>query len=341
MRSLYIHFPFCETKCHYCDFYSIGREKTRPEDAGTFERALLAECKREANRLAPEIDTIFFGGGTPSMTDPDSMARAIEPLQLSSRIHSGTEWTMEANPSSIDRERLTEYKKIGVNRISMGVQSLNDARLAALGRVHGRDEALDALETLFSTGFSNVSVDLLCGVPDQPDEELEAAMKRLLSFPITHLSCYLLTLVKGHAMYKKLPDEDTQLRHLLLIDRVMKEHGFEHYEISNFCKPGKQARHNLAYWKRQGYLGLGPSAHSYDSAAQKRWKNTSNLNKYATLLERNESPIENVEELSTEQLEIEKWMLALRLSEGVPEQWLTSINQKQKASIYRREGLIG
>lgn len=340
MRSLYVHFPFCETKCHYCDFYSIGREKTRPEDAGTFEKSLIAECKRQAHRLDTQIDTIFFGGGTPSMTDPDSMARAIEPLELSRRVHAGTEWTMEANPSSVDRERLIEYRKLGVNRISMGVQSLNDERLVALGRVHGESQALDALETLFSAGFKNVSVDLLCGVPDQSDDELETAMKRLLSFPITHLSCYLLTLVKGHAMYKKLPNEETQLRHLLLIDQVMKEHGFEHYEISNFCKLGFEAKHNLAYWKRHGYLGLGPSAHSYDADSKKRWKNTSNLSRYAEVLEQNESPIEWIEDLTDEQLEIEQWMLALRLSEGVPEAWLTSSNQRQKAAIYRREGLI-
>jgi len=340
MRSLYIHFPFCETKCHYCDFYSIGREKTHPEDAGTFEKSLIAESKRGGPLLSTQNDTKFFGGGNPSMTDPDSMERAIEPLQLSKRIHPATEWTMEANPSSVDRDRIKEYKKLGVNRISMGVQSLNDERLVALGRVHGESQALSALEELFSAGFKNVSVDLLCGVPDQSDEELEAAMKRLLSFPITHLSCYLLTLVKGHAMYKKLPDEDTQLRHLLLIDRVMRENGFEHYEISNFCQPGFQAKHNLAYWKRQGYLGLGPSAHSYDDQAQKRWKNTSNLARYAEILEQGESPIEWNEALSDEQLEIERWMLALRLSEGVPESWLTSSNQRQKAAIYRREGLI-
>lgn len=341
-RSLYIHFPFCESKCHYCDFYSIGREKTNLGDAPLFESALEAECKLWANSLDTQIDTIFLGGGTPSMTPPESMARALAPLQLERRIHAHTEFTMEANPSSVSRETLVGYRALGVNRVSMGVQALNDELLLKLGRVHSRTAALNALDILFNSGLENVSVDLLCGVPGQSLEELESALSILTQYPITHLSCYLLTLPKTHRMHKDLPDENVQLDHLLLIDRWMRGKGFEHYEISNFCKPTREAKHNLAYWTHQAYLGLGPSAHSFKKShnQSQRWKNISSLHPYARRLAQGEKPIEWTESLSSEQENLEKWMLALRLSEGFPQEWLQTPSQKSRAVQLQNEGLL-
>lgn len=367
LSSLYIHFPFCEAKCHYCDFYSIGRERTGEQDPLQFEAALARECARYADaaadgrsapsdslRLASSLDTIFFGGGTPSMTPPESMRRALAPLDLESRVTDATEWTMEANPSSVDLARLREYRAFGVNRISMGVQAMRDDLLARLGRVHSREAALRALDAIFAAGYANVSVDLLCGVPGQSIEDVESAMEALAAYPITHLSCYLLTLPKSHRMHRELPDEDGQLAHLLAIDRFMTARGFEHYEISNFAKPGKQARHNLAYWTGKGYLGLGPSAHSFSpgsagesfasgsmgGALARRWKNFSSLHKWASALEKGESPIEWTEELSPEQRELEKWMLALRLAEGFPAAWLDNDRRRARAEAFRREGLL-
>lgn len=331
LASLYVHFPFCETKCHYCDFYSLGRERTKVTDADQFETALTQECKLSAPMLAERMDTIFLGGGTPSMTPPESMARALTPLELHRRVDAQTEWTMEVNPSSVSAANLTAYRRLGVNRISMGVQALRDDLLLKLGRVHSRDAALKALETLFSVGFDNVSVDLLCGVPGQSIEDLREALERLTAFPITHLSCYLLTLTKTHKMYRDLPDEDTQLAHLLLIDEWMQAKGFEHYEISNYAQPGKRARHNLHYWQGGSYLGLGPSAHSFDAVAGTRWKNVSSLHKYAELLGQNKTPVEWTEKLTDEQKRLESWMLALRLDEGIPESWLTTEGQRAKA----------
>lgn len=342
LASLYLHFPFCETKCHYCDFYSIGRERTSETDAPLFEHALRAEIELQGHRLAPILQTIFMGGGTPSMTPPDSMARALAPLWKFTSISEQTEWTMEANPSSVDQSKLREYQKLGVNRVSMGVQALRDDLLLKLGRVHSRERAFQALDSIFASGITNVSVDLLCGVPGQTVEDVERAMEELTRFPITHLSCYLLTLPTSHRMYRELPSESGQLEHLLAIDRFMESKGFEHYEISNFAKPGFQARHNLAYWKRQGYLGLGPSAHSFDPSSdpQTRWKNFSSLHRYSDTLKKGMVPIEWTESLDPEASRLEAWMLALRLAEGFPAQWLESGAQKQKASLLQQEGLL-
>jgi len=338
--TLYVHFPFCETKCHYCDFYSIGRERTREGDAPKFAVALQAESRLAASNLSDRIDTIFFGGGTPSMTPPEVMEEALAPLELARRVHDSTEWTMEANPSSVDRVNLEGYQKLGVNRISMGVQALRDDLLARLGRVHSRDKALQSLDTIFESGLTNVSVDLLCGVPGQSLDILEEALAALTRFPITHLSCYLLTLPPHHRMYQELPDEEEQWRHLQLIDQWMKAQGFNHYEISNFAKPGFEARHNLAYWKGHSYLGLGPSAHSFDRETATRWKNVSSLHLYADKLSKGALPREQEEKLTPAQLELEKWMLALRLAEGFPATWLDSPLRQARAKLFIEKGYI-
>jgi oxygen-independent coproporphyrinogen-3 oxidase len=340
MRSLYVHFPFCETKCHYCDFYSLGRERVRPGDADAFETALHREAERWTDQLGSTLDTIFFGGGTPSMTPAEVMARALEPLRLSHRVTADTEWTMEANPSSVTRDSLREYRQFGVNRISMGVQALRPDLLTLLGRVHSREAAFAALDAIFAAGFENVSVDLLCGVPGQSIGDLEEALARLTEYPITHLSCYLLTLPKHHRLAPQLPDEDAQLAHLLTIDEWMRARGFVHYEISNFAKPGKRARHNLVYWQSGSYLGLGPSAHSFDATTGRRWKNVSSLHKYAALLGEGKSAVEWEESLTAEQRELEKWMLGLRLDEGFPRTWLVTPSQQARARKLAGEGLL-
>jgi oxygen-independent coproporphyrinogen-3 oxidase len=341
--SLYFHFPFCETKCHYCDFYSLGREKTKSGDATVFEQALIAEIKLrgEAGDLATGIETIFLGGGTPSMTPPESMERIFAELFKYTKLNANAEWTMEANPSSIELEQFKRYRMLGINRVSMGVQSLKNDTLATLGRVHNEGEALRALDNVFAAGFTNVSTDLLCGVPGQTLADLESHMEKLSSFPITHLSIYLLTLSPTHKMFADLPNEDVQLSHLLFIDEFMKKKGFEHYEISNFAKPGFRARHNLAYWTEASYLAFGPSAHSFHKETATRFKNISSLHKYAeSLIQKNQLPVEWTEHLSPEARDLEKWMLAIRLSEGFPISWLAQANQIQKASRLLKEGFL-
>jgi oxygen-independent coproporphyrinogen-3 oxidase len=266
------------------------------------------------------------------------MVRALKPLRLDERVTTDTEWTMEANPSSVSVASLRQYRELGVNRVSMGVQAMNDELLLKLGRVHSRDAALKALDAIFAAGIDNVSVDLLCGVPGQSLEVLDEAIDALTAFPISHLSCYLLTLAPHHRMFKDLPNEDTQLAHLLHLDARMREKGFQHYEISNFAKPGKRARHNLAYWKNDSYLGLGPSAHSFNQS--QRWKNVSSLHKYAEILNEGRLPTEWTEELTPEQRRLENWMLALRLDEGFPRAWLESPLQQSRGSRLLDEGIL-
>jgi oxygen-independent coproporphyrinogen-3 oxidase len=341
--SLYFHFPFCETKCHYCDFYSLGREKTKLDDPTLFEAALIEEIhlRGKSGELSTPVETIFLGGGTPSMTSPASMERIFAELFRYVTLTKDIEWTMEANPSSIEKEQFKRYRALGINRVSMGVQSLKNDHLAKLGRVHNEGEALAALDAVFSAGFSNVSTDLLCGVPGQTLADLESHMEKLTSFPIQHLSIYLLTLTPTHKMYKLLPHEDEQLAHLLFIDSFMKEKGFEHYEISNFARPGFQARHNLAYWTEKSYLGFGPSAHSFQAENATRFKNISSLHRYAEeLSKKSVLPVEWIEHLSPEARGLEKWMLAIRLDRGFPGEWLTHESQKQKAAHLLKEGYL-
>lgn len=340
MKSLYIHFPFCESRCHYCDFYALGKNRTRPDDPMRFEEALLRETSLSGHLLSPKLDTLFFGGGTPSLTSPESMKKAIDPLWKFTSLSREVEWTMEVNPSSASLENLRAYRALGVNRVSMGVQALRPDLLKSLGRVHSREQVFEALGNVFAAGFENVSVDLLCGVPDQSLHDIDQALQTLTRFPISHLSVYLLTLPPHHAMYPLLPNESEQQAVLLFVSDWMKSNGFQHYEISNFCRPGKEAKHNVNTWKGHSYLGLGPSAHSYDAEKSKRWKNISSLHKYAEQLERGLSPIEWSEDLTPEQRELEKWMLGLRLSDGVPESWFSKSYQKDKASSLLKEGLL-
>jgi oxygen-independent coproporphyrinogen-3 oxidase len=341
--SLYFHFPFCETKCHYCDFYSLGREKTKLDDPTLFELAMIEEIRLrgQAGDLAAPVETIFLGGGTPSMTEPASMERIFAEFFKYATLTKDIEWTMEANPSSIELEQFKRYRALGLNRVSMGVQSLKNEHLANLGRVHDEGQAIKALNTVFEAGFDNVSTDLLCGVPGQTLNDLESHMEKLTSFPISHLSIYLLTLTKTHKMYKDLPNEDVQLSHLLFIDEYMRAKGFEHYEISNFAKPGKRARHNLAYWTEKSYLGFGPSAHSFEAETSSRFKNISSLHRYAEeLSQKSKLPVEWTEHLSAEERDLEKWMLAIRLAEGFPIAWLLSDRQKSKAARMLKEGFL-
>ena len=337
MESVYFHFPFCETKCHYCDFYSLAASRTSESDKNTLVSALRSEVLHHKDLLGPKIKTIFLGGGTPSMTDPESMAPVFEALWLHTQPSPHLEWSMEANPSSVDRSRLEKYRALGVNRISMGVQALDDTLLKTLGRVHSQRDALGALGHIFSAGFDNVSVDLICGVPGQTLENLRDAMSTLTAFPITHLSCYLLTLPSHHRMAKILPNDETQLEHLLFIDQFMTEQGFEHYEISNFCRKGLKAQHNLAYWTHVPYLGIGPSAHSFDG--QHRWKNISSIHRYSDALKQGKAPLDFKETLTDDQKEIEKWMLSFRLNDGFELDSLSPLQEK-KAQIYQQQNLM-
>jgi len=340
-RSLYIHYPFCESKCRYCDFYSLGKGQHSSENSAKYLKSLETELWLQSPLLDSELDTIYFGGGTPSLIPPEEIERLLHPIR--SKILHGTEWTLEANPSSVSRNALWDLRKLGVNRLSMGVQSMNKDSLQLLGRIHSPELALGALTRAFEAGFEDISVDLLCGIPGQTTLDLEESLRQLTAFPLTHLSCYLLTLSPENPLVSQLPSEETQLEHLIFVDHWLTTRGFEHYEISNFAKPGRRSRHNLNYWRGNAYLALGPSAHSYDplgSTCGRRWKNFSSLDTYNSKLLKNELPLEWEEFLTPEQKEIERWMLALRLSDGFPASWLNTPQRIECAARLQKESLL-
>ncbi len=335
---LYVHLPFCETRCHYCDFYALATHRVDQASVAEFYAALQKEIKLQIqeNQFLP-IKALFMGGGTPSMTPPEVMEEFLAPIKKSTGLANDYEWTIEVNPSSVDLEKLKSYASIGVNRVSMGIQSLDNGILKNLGRVHQSQDALKALDDVFNSGITNVSVDLMCGLPNQSLEQLQKDIEKLTSYPIQHLSCYLLTLPAHHPMISQLPSEKTQLEHLLRIDSALRKQGFDHYEISNFCRNGQKALHNLLVWKGNSYLGIGPSAHSFSKQNQKRWKNVSSIKEYKSKLTQGILPKTEIELLNSEQQNLEKWMLALRLSDGFPKNWIKTKGQIQKSKELIKE----
>ncbi|OFZ78429.1 MAG: hypothetical protein A2603_09490 [Bdellovibrionales bacterium RIFOXYD1_FULL_55_31] len=302
------------------------------------EAALVA---RERGPAPPyRLNTVYVGGGTPTLLEPHALASALSPILSEARLEPDFEWTIEANPSSVDKAKLLAYRKLGINRVSLGIQSLAPELLARLGRIHTREIAIRALDDIFRAGFENVSVDFLCGVPGQSISTLEESIQEAQRFPIKHLSCYLLTLPPDHSMYQELPDEEEQLEHLLWVDHFLGNAGFEHYEISNFAKPGWKSRHNMNYWNGLSYLALGPSAHSFDSEKFIRSKNVSSLSGYCETLRSGRRPIEWSEELTPTQREIEKWLLALRLSEGIAEECFNTPQRRRMLDVFERQGLV-
>ncbi|MDG6095480.1 radical SAM family heme chaperone HemW [Acetobacter sp. AN02] len=269
--ALYIHWPFCLSKCPYCDFNSHVRDVI-PSDR--FIAALRAELAREAARLGPRrLTSIFFGGGTPSLMPPDGVAELIGdafrlfPPDLALNPASEVEITLEANPTSVEAGRLAAFRQAGVNRISLGIQSLDDDGLKLLGRTHSAAQAIAALE-LARGLFPRVSFDLICARPGQTPEAWRSELNRALDLVTDHLSLYQLTIEPGtkfEALYRQgklvLPEEDIAVRLYELTGEVTSLHGLEGYEVSNYAVPGRESRHNLSYWRYEDYAGIGPGAH--------------------------------------------------------------------------------
>ncbi len=259
--GIYIHVPFCAAKCSYCDFYSLsGRLELR--DAYT-ER-LIRDLQQAAVCQDFSIDTIYFGGGTPSLLGGTRIAQMLQTVYDNYAVEPDAEITVEANPDSMTDDFLTVSREAGVNRLSMGIQSADDRELQALGRIHTFAQARDAFFRARQAGFSNLSVDLMYALPGQSMEQLCASLDALLDLQPEHLSCYGLTLEEHTPLgrlHPTLPDEDTQADMYLAVCDRMRRAGFEHYEISNFAKPGFASRHNSRYWKQSPYLGFGPGAH--------------------------------------------------------------------------------
>lgn len=317
MAGIYLHIPFCKQKCHYCNFFSIASLKQKPD----FLNALKREIAIQKAYLKNEgVQTIYFGGGTPSMLEKAELNSIMEELHKHYNIQPDVEITLEANPDDLSREKLKIFAQSAINRLSIGIQSFFDDDLHYLNRVHSADHAKTVINNALDAGFENLTIDLIYGIPTLTDKKWQQNIDYFLASGIKHLSAYALTVeprtALAHLINKdklKAVDEQQSVRHFEMLMQSMEAAGFVHYEISNFAKPGHYSKHNSLYWIGGNYLGLGPSAHSYNGISR-QW-NVSHLTKYINEAGQSESVFEK-EELTLDQRYDEYVMTSLRTSWG-------------------------
>ncbi len=320
VRYFYIHIPFCRRQCRYCAFYSV---KYNSELVEPFLKSLKNEISLVSQNFKNEIEngTIFFGGGTPSILHTEAIAQIISIVREKFHIENFIEATLECNPESISRNKFEKLRSAGINRISIGVQSLNDKILKFLGRVHNSEQALDAIDAALAAGFENIGADLIYGIPRQTQRQIIGDIEKILSHNIKHISLYSLTVEKNTPLAKSvvageiiMPSSDEIAERYYSAAEFLSSAGFVNYEVSNFALDGYESRHNLAYWLGENYLGFGPAAHSFFD--NERWHNVKSVKKYISRLHIGETPIDFRENLGgAEQFE-EYIMLRLRLSKG-------------------------
>jgi len=301
MAGIYLHIPFCRKRCHYCDFF----KSTDLSQKARLLEGLRKELESRASELnSEEINTIYLGGGTPSVLLIDELKDILHTIRQNYKVAPDAEITMEANPDDLSQAILSALREIGFNRLSMGVQSFSESDLKLMNRRHGVMQAVQSVKWAKTAGFTNISIDLIYGLPNQTLEEWERNVRIAVELDVQHISAYNLTYHEGTVFYdrlkkgilKELPDE-LSLQQFELLISILKDAGFEHYEISNFCKPGLYSQHNSSYWKSKKYLGIGPSAHSFDLVTR-RW-NVSSVSGYLDGVENNKPYSES--EILTEQ----------------------------------------
>ena len=311
MKGLYVHIPFCIKKCKYCDFNSFSACQ---KDKAVYLDSLFSEMEKYRGKL---VDTVFIGGGTPTSLSDEDLERLLENIQKIFKLSETCEFTIEANPKTLTKEKLKVLKKCGVNRISIGVQSFNDNELLKLGRVHTGAEAEETIN-LAKKYFDNISIDLMCAIPDQTKESFLENLEKAFSLNTKHISCYSLILEEGTPLFEEaekgnlnLPDEDSEREIYEIAQKEMEKYGYIQYEISNFAKPGFESKHNLKYWECKEYIGVGLSAHSYIDGV--RFSNTDDFSSYI----KGEFLKEEKEVLSKEDQMSEFMFLGLRMTDGV------------------------
>jgi oxygen-independent coproporphyrinogen-3 oxidase len=316
MAGIYIHIPFCKKACHYCNFHF----STQTQYIQEFTHALVAEIKLQKNYLTAPIETIYFGGGTPSLLKKAELEMIIEALTTNFNLAPHFEFTLEANPDDIHPDIAADWLALGVNRLSIGIQSFQAASLAWMNRAHTVEQSHEAIKIVQDAGFKDISADLIYGTPHLSDEDLMADIATLIQFKVNHISCYALTVEEKTALFsmiakKQIEDIDTskQARQFEIMVNALTAAGFEHYEISNFAMPNSRSKHNSNYWNQVPYLGLGPAAHSFNGD-QRQW-NIANNALYFQSLKNNLVPFE-LENLSLDQKFNEYMMISLRKSEG-------------------------
>lgn len=317
MAGIYIHIPFCKSACHYCNFHFSTSLRYKPE----LLNALAKEIVLQQGYLSGEsLGTVYLGGGTPSLCTVEELEMLIRTIRARHVVMPDAELTIEVNPDDITAEKLEGWKRAGINRLSIGLQSFFEEDLRWMNRAHTAEQARNTLEMSLKY-FPNITIDLIYGVPGLTDKKWKANIDTALSLGIPHLSCYALTVEPKTPLDKLIRtkqkenvDSDQQSDQFLYLMERMEAAGFEHYEISNFAKPGFRSRHNSSYWKGSPYLGIGPSAHSFNGTSR-QW-NVANNQQYIAALEKSEIPFE-IENLTPVQVRNERIMIGLRTMEGL------------------------
>lgn len=316
MAGIYIHIPFCKKACHYCNFHF----STQLKYIDDFTKAIIQEIEIQKNYLTQPIETLYFGGGTPSLLPMDDFHKILDKLRSVYSLDSNIEFTIEANPDDIQPNQVNAWKKAGVNRLSIGIQSFQPAALQWMNRAHTTEQAHEAIRAAQGEGIGNISIDLIYGTPHLTNDDLKADLAMIDQYQIQHLSCYALTVEEKTALHAMIQNKkidrvhpEQQAAHFEIITEYTEKIGMEHYEISNFSQPGFRSKHNSNYWKGVPYLGLGPSAHSYNKNTR-QW-NVANNQLYFSTLEKNELPFE-IEQLPLATKYNEYMMISLRCMEG-------------------------
>jgi oxygen-independent coproporphyrinogen III oxidase len=322
LAGIYIHIPFCATRCHYCNFATGGYE---PELARRYTTAAREEIERaefSANPAMRRVDTIYFGGGTPTTLTVEQISDLIETCRRKFDVSPDSEITAEANPGSVSQNYLEELRSAGVNRLSFGAQSFDDGELLMIGRTHSAEEAREAVRMARAAGFANISIDLIAGLPEQKMETWRRNLEEAFALDPDHLSVYLLELYKDAPLLHRInrgelraiDDELTVAMYFTLMEEAERR-GFDRYEISNWARPGFESRHNLKYWTGAPYWAFGISAAGYDGRT--RWSNTRNIHEYLAKIESDQTALAERIELDDDDRQSENLFLRLRLKDGV------------------------
>lgn len=327
--GLYIHVPFCATRCGYCDFntYTPGELGSPRDLTGPYLDALDKELEMAAGRVGRTADTVFIGGGTPSLLGGQGLSRILDTVRSTFGLSPGAEVTTESNPESTSPEYFAALADAGFNRISLGMQSASHSVLQVLERAHTPGRAFAAAREAREAGFQHVNLDMIYGTPTETDDNVRETLDRVLKTGVDHVSAYSLIVEDGTRMARKVnkgllpaPDEDVLARRYEMISSTLEDAGFEWYEVSNWSLPGGECEHNRIYWVDGNWWGAGPGAHSH--LGDERFYNVKHPNRYIQMLGNGELPIKDSETLTGADRHMEKVMLGLRLREGIPESWL-------------------
>jgi oxygen-independent coproporphyrinogen-3 oxidase len=325
MAGIYIHIPFCKQACYYCDFHFSTNQQVRTD----LVKAIVKEIVLQKNYLEGEpLQTIYFGGGTPSLLNQSELILILDAIRSVHHMDEQFEITLEANPDDLTKSKLVEFRELGINRLSIGIQSFHQEFLRLLNRAHDASTAQASFLLAREAGFNNVSIDLIYAIPGETDLQWKADIQQAIDLNPEHISCYSLTIEEKTVFGRwsasgklKASDDEIAAAQLEMLMNTLEQNGYEHYEISNFAKPGFQSKHNSNYWRQKKYLGVGPSAHSYNGTS--RQYNISNNHVYLRSLEKETIPFEK-EDLSLENTINEYILTTLRTQQGTD---LKKLNQ--------------